>query len=67
MNGVFRIVVAIRLCREIMGEWMLFPLGGALAITWLIGAQASVFGLLLPGPGFRLRSMNKVMQRVSAT
>ena len=83
VNGVFRIVMAIRLRREIEGEWMLiasgiltalfgvaivlFPLGGALAIAWLIGVQAIMFGLLLLGLGFRLRGMNKRVQQVSAT
>jgi uncharacterized membrane protein HdeD (DUF308 family) len=73
MIGVTEIVVAIRLRREIRGEWFLIlmgivslifaimllwnPLPGALALVWLIGSYAIVFGLLGIIFGFRLHSL----------
>ena len=72
-TGVFEIAAAIELRREIEGEWLLilagvaavlfgallaiFPGDGAIALIWLIGAQAIVVGGLLIGLGFRLRGM----------
>jgi uncharacterized membrane protein HdeD (DUF308 family) len=71
VTGVFEIVAAVRLRREIQGEWLLGlagaasiafgvllvlrPGAGALAVLWLIGAYAIVFGVLLVALGFRLR------------
>ena len=73
MIGVTEIVVAIKLRREIKGEWFLIlmgvvsiifaimllwnPLPGALALVWLIGSYAIVFGVLGIVFGFRLRSL----------
>jgi uncharacterized membrane protein HdeD (DUF308 family) len=73
MIGVTEIVVAIRLRREIKGEWFLIlmgllsiifavillwnPIPGALALVWLIGSYAIVFGILAMMFGFRLRSL----------
>jgi uncharacterized membrane protein HdeD (DUF308 family) len=61
--GIFEIVAAIRLRKEIEGEWLMIlsgvlsvlfglfvffqPGGGALALIWVIGAYAIFFGVLL--------------------
>ena len=71
VTGVLEIVAAIRLRKEIQGEWMLalggiaslvfgvllllFPAAGALTVAWLIGAYAILFGAMLLGLGLRLR------------
>ena len=70
LTGIAEIAVAIRLRREIHGEWLLatsglvsivlgvlllsFPGSGALAVAWMIGVYAMVFGALLIGLGLRL-------------
>jgi uncharacterized membrane protein HdeD (DUF308 family) len=72
VTGVLEIVAAIRLRRQIRGEWMLILAGvlsivfavlivarpgvGALALVWWIGAYAIAWGALLIALGFRLRS-----------
>ena len=71
VSGVFQIVAAIRLRKEIANEWMLIlsgalsvvfgalmivsPGAGALAVLWLIGSFAIAFGVLLAFLAFRLR------------
>ena len=73
VTGVFAVIAAIRLRREIEGEWalvlsgilsvvfglglVLFPAAGALAVAWLIAAYSIVFGALLIAVGMRLRSL----------
>lgn len=75
VTGVFEIVAAIRLRREIQGEWLLVlagllsvlfgvalvvrPGAGALAVIWLIGAYSIAFGALFIALGFRLRGWLK--------
>ena len=70
-TGVFQILAAIRLRKEIGNEWLLIlsgvlsvvfgglmivsPGSGALAVLWLIAAFAIVYGVLLVGLAFRLR------------
>lgn len=71
ITGLFKVVAALRLRREIEGEWLLVvsgllsvvfgiliafqPGAGALALVWLIGAYAILFGVLVIALGFRLR------------
>jgi uncharacterized membrane protein HdeD (DUF308 family) len=71
LHGVLEVVGAIRLRREIRGEGLLIlggilsiafgaiillqPGAGALAVVWLIGAYAVVFGLLFIALSLRLR------------
>jgi uncharacterized membrane protein HdeD (DUF308 family) len=73
MIGVTEIAYAIKMRREIKGEWFLIlmgvisivfavmllwnPLPGALALVWLIGWYAIVFGILGIILGFRLRGL----------
>jgi uncharacterized membrane protein HdeD (DUF308 family) len=73
VRGVFEIVTAIQLRREISNEWLLIiagilsiifgvalvanPAVGALAVVWIIGAYAFVFGLMMIVLAFRLRGL----------
>jgi len=75
VTGVFELVAAVRLRKEIKGEWLLalggvasiafgvlvalFPGSGALALVLWIGAYALVFGVLLVVLSFRLRAWGK--------
>src|SRR5918997_4571356 len=72
VTGVFEAATAIRLRREIRGEWALvaggiisvlfgvvlavLPAVGILSLIWLIGVYAIVFGVLLIVTAFRVRS-----------
>jgi uncharacterized membrane protein HdeD (DUF308 family) len=72
LTGVFRISAAIRLRKEIQGEWMLIlngafsvllgilivrrPAVGVVTLVWVLGAYAMVYGIMLVGVAFRLRS-----------
>ena len=71
LTGVLEIAAAVRLRKEIEGEWvlglagllsvgfglviLLLPAAGALAVAWLIGASAVTFGVLMLALGLRLR------------
>ena len=73
MVGAVEIALAIKLRREMKGEWFLILMGlasiifavlllwnpgpGALALLWLIATYAIVFGFLAIIFGFRLRSL----------
>lgn len=71
VGGIFEIIEAVRLRKEIRGEWLLalagalsvvfgvlvvlFPAAGALSVVWLLGAYMVAFGALFIALGFRLR------------
>ena len=73
MIGASEIALAIKLRKEIKDEWFLILMGlasiifavlllwdpapGALALIWIIGSYAIVFGLLAIFLGFKLRSL----------
>src|SRR6516162_455097 len=73
MIGATEIVLAIKMRREIKGEWFLIlmglasiifagfllwnPLAGAAALIWIIAWYAVIFGVLAIFFGFRLRSL----------
>ncbi len=75
VTGVLEIAQAIRLRREIDNEWLLvlagvasivfgvlvavMPSAGALAVVWIIGAYALLFGILLIALGLRLRGVQE--------
>jgi uncharacterized membrane protein HdeD (DUF308 family) len=74
-TGLLQIVAAIRVRKEIQGEWFLVlgglvsvifgvflmsrPGAGALALLWVIAAYASVFGVLLVILALRARTFGK--------
>jgi uncharacterized membrane protein HdeD (DUF308 family) len=71
LNGIFTIVGAIRLRKEIDDEWwlilsgalsvlfglavLIWPGAGALAVVWMIGTYAILFGALLVGFALRVK------------
>lgn len=73
LTGVFELVAAIQLRKDIENEWLLAlggvvsillgvimlvnPGAGALGLIWAIAAYAVVFGVLLIALGFRLRGL----------
>lgn len=73
VTGVFEIAAAIQLRKEIAGEiWLALaglaslvfgllligrPIAGVVAIVWMIGGYACVFGVLLVALGFRVRAL----------
>ncbi|HKZ05921.1 MAG TPA: HdeD family acid-resistance protein [Methylomirabilota bacterium] len=72
-RGVFEVIAAVQLRREIDHEWLLAASGvlsillglflivspgaGALALLWAIGGMAIVVGVIMIGLGFRLRGL----------
>ncbi len=72
-TGVLQIVAAVRLRKEIKGEWLLIlgglasvvfgvllvaqPGAGALAVLWLIAAYAILFGILMTLLSFKVRGL----------
>jgi uncharacterized membrane protein HdeD (DUF308 family) len=71
VTGVLEVIAGFHLRGHLLNEWMLLlgglasiifgvlliaqPLAGALALTWLIGLYALVFGVLMLILGFRMR------------
>jgi uncharacterized membrane protein HdeD (DUF308 family) len=78
-KGIVQIAAAVRMRREIKGEWLLglvgllsiafglllaaFPGAGALSLVWLIGAYAIVAGVAMAALGLRLRRMDRAAER----
>lgn len=74
VTGIFEVVQAIRLREEIENEWwlalsgvlsvlfglflMFFPGPGALAVVWIVGAYAVLFGIMLLALAWRLWDLN---------
>lgn len=79
VRGVFEIIAAFHLRRELRNEWLLAlngvvtvlfgvvliaaPGAGVLAVLWLIGTFAIVVGILMIGLGFRLKGMKDAVAR----
>ena len=75
ITGVLQIVAAIRLRKEIKGEWLMIlsglvsvafgvllflqPGAGALAVAWIIAAYAFIFGVLLMMLAFKVRKLGR--------
>lgn len=71
-TGVLEIVLATQMARVVRGEWLMglagvaslilgilmlvSPSAGALALAWMVGIYALVFGILMLTLGLRLRS-----------
>ncbi len=78
--GIFQIIAAIRLRKEISGEWLLAlagvasiifglllvarPAAGALAVIWIIGTYAIVIGVLLMALAFKARGFARTLAGV---
>lgn len=83
VTGAFQIAAAIQLRKHITGEWLLVlsgilsilfgavllwnPAAGALAVVWLIGAYAVVFGILLLALGIKLRGLERSLPHTVPT
>ncbi|WP_250846900.1 HdeD family acid-resistance protein [Aquisphaera insulae] len=81
VTGLFQVIAAIRLRREIEGEWLLAlggiasilfgllaamrPVAGVVAISWMIGAYAIVFSTLMIALGFRMRDWARRPSRLT--
>jgi len=76
-SGVLEIALAIRLRKEIDGEWLLILAGalsiavgillmaqpekGAISLIWVIGSYAIAFGAVLATLSFKTKSLGKVL------
>jgi uncharacterized membrane protein HdeD (DUF308 family) len=79
LRGVFEVIAAVQLRREIDHEWLLAASGvlsillglflivspgaGAIALLWAIGGMAIVVGVIMIGLGFRLRGLRDRVAR----
>ena len=77
VRGVFEVIAALQLWKELDDAWLLvlsgvvsivfgaavlvMPGAGALALVWLIGAYAILFGLILIVLSFRLKKLNDAL------
>jgi len=82
-SGIMELVAAFKLRKIIANEWLLIlagvvsimfgvillfqPAAGALALIWLIGAWALVFGILLMVLAFRMRNWKGIVAVGSTT
>jgi uncharacterized membrane protein HdeD (DUF308 family) len=73
VTGAIEVAAAIKLRKEITGEWLLvlsgllsiafgilvltFPFAGAVGISWVLGSYAMIGGIILIMLGVRLRSI----------
>jgi len=71
VTGIFEIVAAIQLRKVITGEWLMilsgiasvifgallvfYPAAGAVAVVWILGIYAVLYGILLVALGWKLR------------
>ncbi|MGH7802135.1 MAG: DUF308 domain-containing protein [Thermodesulfobacteriota bacterium] len=81
LRGIFEIVAAIELRKQIEGEWflifagiasvlfgvlmVLWPGAGALAVLWLIGIFAVIFGVIIIVLAFKLRGLKKNVEQAA--
>ena len=82
VRGIFEIVTAIQMRKQMRHEWLLIlagilsvlfglllaanPAAGALAMVWLIGAYALLFGLMMIMLAFRLRGLPGRLERLAS-
>jgi uncharacterized membrane protein HdeD (DUF308 family) len=82
VTGILQVSAAIRLRKEIRGEWLLalggiasvifgvllfvWPAAGALAILWLIATFALIIGILLIIHAFQVRRRRKAIGQAAA-
>jgi len=82
VRGIFEIVAAIQMRKQIEGEWLLitlgvltvlfglavlvFPTAGALGLVWAIAAWAIVIGIFMVMLAFRVRSHHNRMTDTAA-
>jgi uncharacterized membrane protein HdeD (DUF308 family) len=81
VRGIFEIIAAFGLRKQIEGEWflilagmasvlfgvlmVLWPGAGALALLWLIGTFAIIFGVLMMTLAFKLRGFKKRVEQAA--
>jgi uncharacterized membrane protein HdeD (DUF308 family) len=77
-RGIFEIIAAIKLRREISGEWalivggilsiafgvllMAYPVAGVLTVVWLIGAYSLMFGVVMVVLAFWVRGLSRKLE-----
>jgi uncharacterized membrane protein HdeD (DUF308 family) len=82
LTGLMEIIAAIRLRREIENEWwlglgglasvvfgvllLIWPDSGLVTISWIIGAYAIAFGIMMLMLGFRLQGVQKTIEQQTA-